>query len=186
VLEDILVRFVINAPPVDLSDNARVFFLFEEAHWFYLDYVRSINPYLPNLKMKAFSKKLIELFPLIWNGGDPDEGLKEFGNYKQSIPVRGAALFNESLSKILLVQGVESPNWSFPRGKISIDEDDVTCAIREVKEETGFDITSYINKDDYIERTIRAKNYKIYLVKNIPEDAEFKPIVKNEIKEIGW
>lgn len=186
VLEDILVRFVINAPPEDLADNARVFFLFEEAHWFYLDYVRTINPYLPLLKMKSFSKKLIELFPLIWNGGDPEEGLKEFGNYKQSIPVRGAALFNEGLTKILLLQGVESTNWSFPRGKISKDEDDVTCAIREVKEETGFDITSYINENDYIERTIRGKNYKIYLVKNIPEDAEFKPTVKNEINQIGW
>lgn len=136
--------------------------------------------------MKSFSKKLIELFPLIWKGGDPDEGLKEFINYKQSIPVRGAALFNESLSKILLVQGVESPNWSFPRGKISKDEDDVTCAVREVKEEIGFDISPYIKADDYIERTIRAKNYRIYLVKNIPEDVNFQPLVRNEIASIEW
>jgi len=136
--------------------------------------------------MKAFSKKLIELFPLIWKGGDPDEGLKEFVNYKQSIPVRGAALFNENLSKLLLVQGVESPNWSFPRGKISKDEDDAACAVREVKEEIGFDISKYINKEDYIERTIKAKNYRIYLVKGIPEDVDFQPLVRNEIANIEW
>ncbi|CCH44476.1 mRNA-decapping enzyme subunit 2 [Wickerhamomyces ciferrii] len=186
VLEDILVRFVVNAPPEDLATNSRVFFLFEEAHWFYLDYIRTINPYLPALNLKNFAKKLIELFPLIWKGGDPDAALKEFVNYKNTIPVRGAALFNENLSNVLLVQGTESPTWSFPRGKISKDEDDVTCAIREVKEEIGFDIGPFIDENDYIERTIKAKNYKIYLVKNIPQDFKFQPIVRNEIAKIEW
>ncbi|KAH3674648.1 hypothetical protein WICMUC_003194 [Wickerhamomyces mucosus] len=186
-LEDILVRFIINSPPEDLSDNSRVFFLFEEAHWFYLDYVRSIHPYLPQLKMKSFCKKLIEIFPLIWKGdSDPEEGLKEFINYKQTIPVRGAALFNSSLDKILLVQGTESSSWSFPRGKISKDEDDLSCAIREVKEEIGFDIGPFTNENEYIERTIRNKNYKIYLCRDIPEDFEFKPQVRNEINDIQW
>jgi mRNA-decapping enzyme subunit 2 len=186
VLEDLLVRFVVNASAGDLSTNARVFFLFEEAHWFYLDHCRAINPHLPNLKMKGFCKKLIEVCPIIWKGGDPTEGLKEFVSYKQSIPVRGAALFNSAMTKILLVQGVESVSWSFPRGKISKDEEDADCAIREVKEEIGLDITPYLNKDDYIERTVRGKNYKIYLCRNLPEDFNYEPIVKNEIRSISW
>lgn len=186
VLEDVLTRFVINALDEDLSTNARIFFLFEEAHWFYLDFIRQINPYLPNLKMKQFSQKLIELFPLIWKGGDPIEGLKEFSNYKQSIPVRGAAIFNESLDKLLIVQGMESNKWSFPRGKISKDENDVDCAIREVKEEIGFDLTPFIRKQDFIERNFKAKNYKIFIAKNVPEDTDFKPLARNEIAKIKW
>lgn len=186
VLEDLLVRFIVNASPEELSSNSSIFFLFEEAHWFYLDYARQLNSNLPLLKMKAFCKKIIEICPIIWNLEDLNNDLKNFVNYKQSIPVRGAALFNSSLNKILLVQGVESASWSFPRGKISKDETDENCAIREVKEEIGFDITPYLKKDQFVERNLNGKNYKIYLCKNIPEDFKFKPIVKNEIKLISW
>lgn len=123
---------------------------------------------------------------MVWQGGDLEEGLKGFLNYKRSIPVRGAALFNTQLNKLLLVQGTESNSWSFPRGKISKDEDDVACACREVKEEIGFDISPYIKEDVYIERNVQGKNFKIFMCKNVPDDFPFKPIARNEIKSIVW
>ncbi|GMM36412.1 decapping enzyme complex catalytic subunit [Saccharomycopsis crataegensis] len=185
-LEDLLVRFVINCPSEDLSSIERVFFQIEEAQWFYSDFIRTLNHSLPPLKMKGFSKQIIDICPAIWKWGDPSDALARFGKYKSTIPVRGVALFNESLSKMLLVQGTESSSWSFPRGKINKEEDDGVCALRECKEETGFDAGKLLDEHEYVERTIRGKNYKIFLVKNVPEDFEFRPLVRNEINEIKW
>ncbi|KAG5420360.1 DCP2 [Candida metapsilosis] len=186
VLEDLLVRFVVNVPEEDLSSIERIFFQVEEAHWFYLDYVRQLDPSLPSMKMKTFASKLLEKCPLIWKWGDPSDALARFGKYKSTIPVRGVALFNKDLTKVLLVKGTESNAWSFPRGKISKDESDVDCAVREAEEEIGFNCAELIDKNDYVERTIRGKNYKIFLVKNVSEDIQFEPVSKYEISQIKW
>ncbi|KAI5962646.1 DCP2 [Candida pseudojiufengensis] len=186
VLEDLIVRFLINVPEEDLSSIERIFFQVEEAHWFYLDFVRQLNPNLPALKMRNFSTKILEKCPLIWKWGDPTDALSRFGKYKSTIPVRGVALFTKDLSKILLVKGTESNTWSFPRGKISKDESDVACAVREVEEEIGFNTRDLIVENDYVERTIKGKNYKIFLVKNVPEDTKFEPLARFEISEIKW
>ncbi|CCK71996.1 decapping enzyme complex catalytic subunit KNAG_0I02110 [Huiozyma naganishii CBS 8797] len=187
VLEDLLVRFIINCPPEDLSSVERELFHFEEASWFYTDFVRIMNPNLPSMKIKSLSQLFIKLCPLIWKWDiKADEALVKFSKYKKTIPVRGAALFNADLNKMLLVKGTESDSWSFPRGKISKDEDDVDCCIREVDEEIGFDLTTYIDADQFVERTISGKNYKIYIIKAVPEDFPFKPKVRNEIDKIQW
>ncbi|CDH17380.1 related to DCP2-Suppressor protein of a yeast pet mutant [Zygosaccharomyces bailii ISA1307] len=187
VFEDLLVRFVINCPPEDLSSVERELFHFEEASWFYTDFVKLMNPTLPSFKIKSFAKNIIRLCPLVWKWDiQADEALQKFSQYKKSIPVRGAAIFNEKLNKILLVKGTESDSWSFPRGKISKDEDDVACCIREVKEEIGFDLTDYIDENQFIERNIQGKNYKIFIVSGVSEDYNFKPQVRNEIEKIEW
>lgn len=187
VLEDLLVRFIINCPPEDLSSVERELFHFEEASWFYTDFIKLLNPSLPSLKIKSFAQHVIRLCPLVWKWDiRADEALQKFSKYKKSIPVRGAAIFNDRLSKILLVQGTESDSWSFPRGKISKDEDDVACCIREVREEIGFDLTEYIDEDQFIERNIQGKNYKIFIVRGVPEQFDFKPQVRNEIEKIEW
>lgn len=186
VLEDLLVRFLANVPDEDLSSIERVLFQVEEAQWFYTDFLRQKSPYLPQLKMKGFAAQLLEKCPLIWKWGNPSDALGKFGRYKSTIPVRGVALFNKDLTKMVLVKGTESNSWSFPRGKISKDEADTVCAARECYEETSYDVKDAISEDNCIERTIRGKNYKIYLVKNVPEDFDFQPIVRGEIAKIQW
>lgn len=187
VLEDLLVRFIINCPPEDLSSVERELFHFEEASWFYTDFIKLMNQNLPTLKIKSLSQLIIKICPLVWKWDiKADEALAKFSRYKKTIPVRGAAIFNEDLNKILLVKGTESDSWSFPRGKISKDEDDEQCCIREVKEEIGFDLSDYIDENQFIERNISAKNYKIYLIKDVPEDFFFQPQVRNEIEKIKW
>lgn len=186
VLEDLLVRFLANVPDEDLSSIERVLFQVEEAQWFYTDFLRQKSPYLPQLKMKGFAAKFLEKCPLIWKWGNPSDALGKFGRYKSTIPVRGVALFNKDLTKMLLVKGTESNSWSFPRGKISKDEADMVCAARECYEETSYNVKDAISEDNCIERTIGGKNYKIYLVKNVPEDFDFQPIVRGEIAKIQW
>ncbi|OBA19901.1 DCP2-domain-containing protein [Metschnikowia bicuspidata var. bicuspidata NRRL YB-4993] len=186
VLEDLLVRFVINVPDEDLSSIERVFFQVEEAQWFYTDFLRTLNPELPSMKMKSFAPKILNKCPLLWKWGDPADALPRFGKYKSTIPVRGIAMLNKDLSKLVLLKGLESNTWSFPRGKISKGEADLECAIRETREETGFDAREYVSENAVLERTIYGKNFKIYLAKGVPEDHVFEPLVRNEIAEIRW
>lgn len=186
VLEDILVRFVVNVPKEDLSSLERVCFQVEEGQWFYTDFVRLLNPALPSMKMKSFAPRILSKCPLIWKWGNPSDALSQFGKYKSTIPVRGIALMNKDLSKVILVRGPESGTWSFPRGKISKDETDIECAIREVREETSFDARKYVNENDVLERTIGGKNFRIFLARNVPEDFNFEPLVRCEIADIKW
>ena len=186
VLEDLLARFLVNVPDEDLSSIERVFFQVEEAQWFYTDFVRQISPFLPSMKMKTFAGKFLEKCPLVWKWGNPSDAIAKFGKYKSTIPVRGIALFNKDLTKILLVKGTDSNSWSFPRGKISKGESDMECALRETAEETGFNAKEYVSESALIERTIKGKSYKIYLAKNIPEDPDYQPHARYEISKIEW
>lgn len=186
ILEDLLVRFVINCPDEDLSSIERVFFQVEEAQWFYTDFITQLYPLVRNMKMKSFAPKLLHKCPLLWKWGDPADALSRFGKYKSTIPVRGVALLNKDMTKVVLVQGIRPPTWSFPRGKISKGEDDLVCAVREVREETGFDAKDYVNEKDVLERTVYGKNFKIYLARNVPEDYVFEPVARNEIALIQW
>lgn len=111
VLEDLLVRFLVNAPDEDLSSIERIFFQVEEAQWFYLDFVRQLNPLLPVMKMKSFAPALLSKCPLIWRWGDPKDAISKFGKYKSTIPVRGIALMNKDLTKVVLVQAMDSGSF---------------------------------------------------------------------------
>ena len=51
----------------------------------------------------------------------------------QTIPTMGAIILDPSMEKCLLVRGWKATSgWGFPRGKVSKDESDAECAIREV------------------------------------------------------
>lgn len=55
------------------------------------------------------------------------------------------------MTKVLLVKGYRGSTWGFPKGKIDKDEDKVSCAVREVLEETGYDCSALIDGNEYLE-----------------------------------
>jgi len=120
------------------------------------------------------------------------KAFEEFLQYKTRVPVRGAIMLNVDMDSAVLVKGwKKSANWSFPRGKINKDEDDLDCAIREVYEETGFDIREaglVPPKEDvkYIEVTMREQQMRLYVFRNVPMDTQFEPKTRKEISKIAW
>lgn len=120
------------------------------------------------------------------------KAFEEFLQYKTRVPVRGAILLNEAMDSTLLVKGwKKGASWSFPRGKINKDEDDLECAIREVDEETGFDIkvAGLVPRQDevkYIEVTMREQQIRLYVFRNVPMDTAFAPRTRKEISKIQW
>lgn len=101
-------------------------------------------------------------------------------------------MLNEEMDEVVLVKGwKKGANWSFPRGKINKDEKDLDCAIREVYEETGFDMgDAGLIKDEkdvkFIEITMREQHMRLYVFRGVPRDAYFEPRTRKEISKIEW
>lgn len=58
-------RFIINVPEAELKSPHRICFQVEQAHWFYEDFVRLLQPNLQSFQLKTFSEKNILLLTLI-------------------------------------------------------------------------------------------------------------------------
>lgn len=116
----------------------------------------------------------------------------EFLAYKTRVPVRGAILLNEEMDSVVLVKGwKKGANWSFPRGKINKGEPDLDCAIREVYEETGFDVraANLVKAEDSvksIEVTMREQHMRLFVFPDVPRDTHFEPRTRKEISKIEW
>ena len=193
-LDDLCVRFIINLPQSDLSSVERICFAVEEAQWYYEDFIRPLDPSLPSLSLREFSLRVFAHCPLLapFSQGDHMRAFDEFLKYKTRIPVRGAILLNDAMDSALLVKGwKKSANWSFPRGKINKDEDDLTCAIREVYEETGYDIEAagLVPADRQVKLiaiSMHDQQMGLYVFRGIPMDTHFEPRTRKEISKIQW
>lgn len=86
-----------------------------------------------------------------------------------------------------MVQGFwGNSSWGFPKGKVNADEDPFDCAIREVKEEIGFDCTKLIKETEFIEMNIRETFTRLYIVPGVNLAEKFQPMTRGEIKSIQW
>ncbi|XP_008653714.1 uncharacterized protein [Zea mays] len=134
LLDDLCSRFLLNVPKEELESFERILFLLEQAHWFYEDNSVEHNPNLKSLSFKDFTslmfKSCTALRPYI---AHLDDIYKDFNNYKFRVPVSGAIILDDTYERCLLVKGWKAgASWSFPRGKRNKDEEDHTCAVREV------------------------------------------------------
>ncbi|KAF8402749.1 hypothetical protein HHK36_010839 [Tetracentron sinense] len=188
LLDDLCSRFVLNVPKEDLESFERILFLVEQAHWFYEDNSVEQNPSLKSLSLREFTSLMFSscaaLRPYI---AHIDDIYKDFTSYKVRVPVSGAIILDESYELCLLVKGWKAGScWGFPRGKKNKDEEDHTCAIREVLEETGFDISKLLKIDAYVEVTIGQQRVRHYIIAGVKDDTVFAPQTKKEISEISW
>lgn len=101
-------------------------------------------------------------------------------------------MLNHDMDAVVLVKGwKKGANWSFPRGKINKDEPDLDCAMREVYEETGYDIheADLVPKDKnvkFVEVTMREQHMRLYVFRGVLMDTKFEPRTRKEISKIQW
>jgi mRNA-decapping enzyme subunit 2 len=93
--------------------------------------------------------------------------------------VFGAICVN-SCGEVLLVRGRRSGKWSFPKGHCQGDENDLECALRELKEETGVDIKD-IKYSSY--HKLRGGGYFVFPLEGCP-DTKIRD--HWEVKEVKW
>ncbi|CAN7068296.1 hypothetical protein IGI04_041501 [Brassica rapa subsp. trilocularis] len=187
LLDDLCSRFVLNVPEEDQQSFERILFLVEYAYRYYEDNAVENDPTLKSLSLKEFTSLLFNscdvLRPYVSN---VDDIFKDFTSYKCRVPVTGAIILDETYERCLLVKGWKGSSWSFPRGEKSKDEEDYACAIREVLEETGFDVSKLLKKEEYIEFTFRQQRVRLYVVAGVADDTSFAPLTKKGISEIAW
>lgn len=189
ILDDLSSRFIINVPPEERKDLIRICFQVELAHWFYLDfYCTEENNKLKPCGMKEFTTHIFQHIPYLRQFANSiDSVLEKWRDYKQNVPTFGAILLNEDLTHVLLVQSYWArTSWGFPKGKVNQEEDPTKCAVREVFEETGFDISRLINANEYIESVVNDQLIRLYIITGIPTETKFQPQTRNEIKAIEW
>ncbi|KAL8830611.1 MAG: hypothetical protein Q9191_001336 [Dirinaria sp. TL-2023a] len=193
-LDDLCVRFIINLPQEELQSVERICFQVEEAQWFYEDFIRPLDPDLPSLNLRNFCLRIFQHCPLLsqFSSYHHSTAFSEFLAYKTRVPVRGAIMLNNDLDAVILVKGwKKGANWSFPRGKINKAEPDLDCAIREVYEETGFDLreAGLVAEEEnmkYIEITMREQHMRLYVFRDVPMNTQFEPKTRKEISKIQW
>ncbi|CAG5867079.1 unnamed protein product [Menidia menidia] len=188
VLDDLCSRFILHIPSEERDNAIRVCFQIELAHWFYLDFCMQNSPGMPHCGIRDFAKAVFHHCPfLLPHGEDVQKVLEQWKEYKMGVPTYGAIILDESLENVLLVQGyLAKSGWGFPKGKVNEDEAPYDCAVREVLEETGFDIKNRICKEMFIEQKITDQLVRLYIIGGVSKDTKFNPKTRKEIRNIEW
>ena len=144
VLQDLDSRFLVNVPDEELSSFERIMFQLQQAHWFYLDFYSDRYARLPKLGYKTFCENYFKHIPSFRKHLSKFEAVyASFNNYLNAVPVCGAILLNPEMTHVVMVRSYVGNSWGFPRGKLDANEDEITCCIREVEEEIGFDCRAW-------------------------------------------
>ena len=161
--------------------------VFEEVWWYYGDVYRMKYPSLPSFSFKQFVKKFVKHSPWLRSleGFGDNESLKallsQFSEYKETMPCAGVAILSKDLKQVVLVQGVwKNAHWGFPKGKLKPGEDPKEGALREVAEETGVDVSSFLVPEVKIERKVGLHNITLFIAAGFPK-IKLRPQTKNEI-----
>ena len=189
ILYDLISRFIINIPEDERKNMVRICFQIEIAHWFYLDfYCTEENPHLKACSMKEFTSLILKHIPDMQHHlKNVDSILTQWREYKRAVPTYGAIVLDQDLTHVLLVQSyLAKSSWGFPKGKVNEEEPPAKCAVREVFEETGFDISGLIDDKEYIEITWNDQVTRLYLIAGVDRSTVFRPRTRMEIKAVEW
>eukprot|EP00923_Selenidium_pygospionis_P034574 GHVN01060223.1.p1 GENE.GHVN01060223.1~~GHVN01060223.1.p1 ORF type:complete len:569 (+),score=90.97 GHVN01060223.1:167-1708(+) len=189
-LADCSGRFLVNLPEQLLSDHVHLYFQIQEAFWWYDDFwVEKNMKSLPKLSLKEFGLLIVSDCPVLRQYLDPrhhESFMLSWRKYCRTIPLRGAIILDEDLNKCLMVQGWRGGQWMFPRGKMDEEEEDATCACREVFEEVGAELSDFINEQVFIEKIVDDQPLKLFVIPGIPLETKFQPQKRKEIGDIKW
>lgn len=182
--EQIYHRFIYCLPPEELAPS-RLMMNLLEANWYYEDFIRE-KLHLKSLTFNDFINLLRRYYPYMAPGLSTEQLLTQYSQYRSEIPCRGAIILNTEMNKVVLVSNYACTVYGFPKGKINESETDEECAIREVEEEIGLDISDKVSSNDYIDYQDGNCHIRLYIVSGISENYEFHTQTMNEIGIIEW
>ena len=133
----------------DISEYDRAMLTVRKVEKTYWQYCCKI-PHYPKLTFSKYFRYVCELFNEEWDYTKYINLKTQYNCYKKNIPTAGAMIHYHENNDIymLLVRNNRARVFSLPKGKQDYKEETIKeVAIREVLEETGLDISRYINND---------------------------------------
>lgn len=118
----------------------------EKTYWQYCCKI----PHYPKLTFSKYFHYVCDIFEEEWNYNKYITLKTQYNCYKKTIPTAGAMIHYHENNEIymLLVRNNRARVFSLPKGKQEHKDESIKdIAIREVLEETGINISSYINND---------------------------------------
>ncbi|KAL0229693.1 hypothetical protein PCE1_003261 [Barthelona sp. PCE] len=192
---DLYFRFVFSLSPAETYENnpQQYFYHVQKAFWWYLDFsVKRENSKLPQIRKEdEFVRLFHESTPLArFNSA---EFFQKHTNHKTNrlrVPRAGAVIVHETGTKILLIRSTKN-NLTLPGGKSgSPTEPKLVTAVREVFEETGFDISDIIVPTLFVDVVPfkGASLSRFYVIPNVndEETQDLSPLTRGEVKSIQW
>jgi tRNA nucleotidyltransferase (CCA-adding enzyme) len=94
----------------------------------------------------------------------------------------GIILYDSDLKQYLLVHGLKSQKWGFPKGHMEQGETEEQTALRELEEETGIKITKPLH------RKVRFRNNVYFMVSMAHSEIPAEMVIqdRNEIEMAKW
>lgn len=176
ILDDLSVRFLLVLPYNGTVFSERLYFIIEESYWFFLDFYQKKNRSL-YLSFHDFCEKILAHNSLPFNEAD----YRSFKTYKRRVPVYGGIILNPEMDQVLLVKGMSSSQYFFPKGKKCKDESGMECCCREVLEEVGLDVRGKVSR--LFLETQKGVFYFIFYVKT---HQRLRTLTRCEISSVKW
>jgi 8-oxo-dGTP pyrophosphatase MutT (NUDIX family) len=155
--------------------------IIEKEHWRYIDDYHRKNRYTyPNIKFYDFIIESLQVTDNECLIDNAREYYKVYDKYKKSLPTSGVILLHRE--SILLIRNYSGNVYSLPKGKLEMGENLQQTAAREMKEETGLDLSDILPDVNHI--TIHKT--RLYIVESDHLIKKFSGYNYNEISEIKW
>ena len=195
---------IANLKNIDKNKN-KIKFLFVEKNFSlnYIEFIRGLYDVKDNSKLfKMFSlmsSNEIELiksrdFNFLWNKLWKRTAKKKIYHkeFLDSYNKFSFLLSSGKLNELLLIKSeYNSPEWEIPKGKRKINENNLECAMREIKEETKLNNTDYNVLTNLVNNTIKNEYYgtndikykNIFFIGILNNFYETKLNINKEIKQ---
>jgi 8-oxo-dGTP diphosphatase len=97
----------------------------------------------------------------------------------------GVVIRHRAVTQVLLVHRPRYDDWSLPKGKLDPGETEPDAAVREVREETGYDVhvLGEVGRVRYVDRRGRDKEVVYYAMRPTGEPT-FEP--GDEVDAVRW
>jgi len=164
------------------------------------DYIQNIiNEMTIQEKANLLTKDFDELWKNLWGDyfgvqyrTEEKTSRDKFNQIKEGIHLFDDSFFNLEL----LIQNSNTswtePEWGFPKGRRNYQENDITCALREFIEETGYQKNNIILVKNIIpfDEIFTGSNYKTYkhkyFIGYIGQAYNHKGFQKSEVSKMKW